>query len=140
MEGSGTAKSVGRTTKVPAALGVRDVLVVDDDATIREQLTELLEMEGLSVVTAGDGQEALEQLDHFKIRLIILDLMLPRLNGWDLSAVLRANADLAPIPVLTITAANNPRRAPEGPLFLKPLNTESLVHAIHRWLDPRKKS
>ena len=62
------------------------VLVVDDDEPIRTLLTKLLEQQNLSVDTARDGSEAIRRLDSDRYRLVLLDLMMPKVDGW---AVLR---------------------------------------------------
>lgn len=111
-----------------------DVLIVEDDDTIREQLAEALEYEGFSVVTASNGREALDRLSRGPVRTMIMDLMMPVMNGWELVQSIRAHASLASIPILTITAVSNAHRAPGGPLFLKPLNIGSLVRAVRTYI------
>ena len=107
-----------------------DVLLVEDDPVIRGELAEILAFEGFSVETAGDGREAFEKIQRLSIKVMVLDLMLPVMNGWELAAAVREIPDLAKMPILTITAVGNAHRAPGGPVFLKPLNVESLVHAV----------
>jgi CheY-like chemotaxis protein len=82
------------------------VLVVDDDASIRELLVELLEDEGYSVVSAANGEEALRYLQQQGEYpcVILLDLMMPQMNGWEFRAAQRQNPALAAIPVVTISA------------------------------------
>jgi two-component system alkaline phosphatase synthesis response regulator PhoP len=77
------------------------VLVVDDDAAIRELATTFLRREGFTVVTARDGEEALARARAESPGLIVLDLMLPRLDGFEVCRVLRAESD---VPILMLTA------------------------------------
>src|SRR5205814_100296 len=125
----------GRATRDAAQS--RDVLLVEDDKLIREQLAELLRFEGFSVVTAENGREALDDLERFTVKVVVLDLMLPVMSGWDFAAALRSMPDLARLPILTITAVANAHRAPGGPVFLKPLSVDSLVRAVSVYARPR---
>jgi CheY-like chemotaxis protein len=83
------------------------VLVVEDDFDSREMLRILLESEGYSVMSAADGREALEQLLAAAPCLIILDLMMPVMNGWEFRAVQTQDPVLAKIPVVVVSADGN---------------------------------
>jgi CheY-like chemotaxis protein len=93
------------------------VLVVEDDAPIREALCAVLRDDGYAVAEAGDGQEALEFLrTHPTPRVILLDLMMPVMDGWTFLREQAADPALAGIPVVVITAgAGGP-----GPLDGRP--------------------
>ncbi len=82
----------------------RTILVVDDDAALRDTLAYNLRGEGYLVLTAGDGVAALETARHNAVDLVLLDLMLPRLDGLDVCRQLRARAETAKVPVLILTA------------------------------------
>ena len=77
------------------------VCVVDDDADIREVLTDVLSIEGYDVVAAGDGESALALLRArpSACRLILLDLMMPRMNGWEFRRQQLQDPTIAEIPV-----------------------------------------
>ena len=77
------------------------VLVVDDDPHIRELVRVFLQREGLDVCEACDGVDALNRLESFKADLVILDIMMPNLDGWELCRRLRQSGDC---PLLVITA------------------------------------
>src|SRR5262245_25439137 len=77
------------------------ILVVDDDAHIRELVRVFLRNEGFEVVEADDGMEALSKLDSVKVDLAVIDVMMPKMNGWELCQELKASFD---IPVLMLTA------------------------------------
>jgi CheY-like chemotaxis protein len=113
-----------------SAAPARDVLLVEDDHVIRDELAEILRREGFTVITAMNGREALEQLERFDCKVLVLDLMLPVMSGWELAEALRSDARFSALPILTITAVANAQRAPAGPIFLKPLNVESLIRAV----------
>jgi DNA-binding response OmpR family regulator len=77
------------------------VLVVDDDAHIRELVGIFLEREGLHVFEAANGREALTKLETVRADLVILDVMMPEMDGWELCRRLRQSGDL---PLLILTA------------------------------------
>jgi|GEM_PF-1163385 len=84
--------------------GTRPVLVVEDDASSREMLVRLVEKAGLAARTAKDGKEALEIVAVERPQLVLLDLMMPHVDGFDFVERLRANELGADIPVLVVTA------------------------------------
>ncbi len=79
------------------------ILVVDDEASIRRILETRLKLAGYKVATAADGQEALEQFASFQPDLVILDVMLPRLDGYEVCREIRKTSD-TPIIMLTAVA------------------------------------
>jgi CheY-like chemotaxis protein len=119
-------RPVKRAEKPPA----RDVLLVEDDRVIRDELADILRFEGFTVVTAADGREALDLVHRFALKVIVLDLMLPVMSGNEFARVVRATPPLAALPILTITAVTNAHRAPSGPVFVKPINVDSLLRAV----------
>jgi CheY-like chemotaxis protein len=80
------------------------ILVVEDDAITRDLLRATLQADGWAVAEATDGQRAIHAISAAPPALIVLDLMLPRLDGFDLIAQLRANAAWRDIPVVVVTA------------------------------------
>jgi DNA-binding response OmpR family regulator len=79
----------------------RRILVVDDEPTLRETLAEALEQDGLEVVTAADGKEALEQFRSASPDLMLLDLMLPQVSGIEVCRIVRRESSL---PIIMLTA------------------------------------
>jgi len=77
------------------------VLVVDDDAHIRELVRIFLAQEGLDVYEASNGRDALTKLQKVRADLVILDVMMPEMDGWELCRRLRQSGDL---PLLILTA------------------------------------
>jgi len=77
------------------------LLVVDDDAHIRELIKVFLQNEGLEVIEATDGVDALSKLDSDKVDMIIMDIMMPKMNGWELCEEIRSFNDNLPILMLT---------------------------------------
>jgi CheY-like chemotaxis protein len=82
------------------------VLIVEDEATTRDALIELLRKDGREIVTAGDGQEALERLTEIPHpRLILLDLMMPRMDGWEFIRRQSADPSIADIPTIVMSGS-----------------------------------
>ncbi|CAN5570303.1 response regulator transcription factor [soil metagenome] len=82
----------------------RTVLIVDDEPTLRETLAESLEQDGLRVVMAADGREALERFRAERPDLILLDLMLPGLSGIEVCRIIRQESS---VPILMLTARDS---------------------------------
>src|SRR5215211_8009237 len=80
---------------------MNNILIVDDDPNIRELVRVFLRNEGFDVYEAADGVEALAKLETLKADLVILDVMMPNMDGWELCRELRASYD---IPLLMLTA------------------------------------
>lgn len=122
----GHAASVPRSDEVAAASGTAAgsslvaerggapfrLLVVDDDAAIRELAVELLAAEGYHVVTAEDGLDALRLIDASTPDLVITDLRMPRMSGFELLEVMRAR--YPEIPVVAVSGEMNPEESPQG--------------------------
>lgn len=104
------------------------VLVAEDDHDSRDVLCEFLRLEGYHVIEAADGESALGQLAGELPDAIILDLRMPKVDGWEVLAQLQQRAELKDIPVLIATAEVN---APKGfVVLLKPLS----LNAVAEWL------
>lgn len=82
----------------------KTILVADDDPVILGLLEVNFEMEGFVVLTAADGQEALEVAKNDRPDLIVLDVMMPKMTGHEVADALRADADLSSIPVVFLSA------------------------------------
>ena len=80
------------------------ILVVDDDRAVRESLRRSLQFNGYQVELAGDGQQALEAVTAQRPDAMVLDVMMPRLDGWVTATQLRRNPGTAGIRVVLITA------------------------------------
>lgn len=83
------------------------ILVVDDDPDILEALSEILEAEGFEIRRARNGKEALDRLEPDPPRLILLDLMMPVMDGWEFSQRMRQRPSVADIPVIVLSADRN---------------------------------
>ena len=92
------------TIEPPPPLHLPTVMVVDDSLTVRKITGRLLEREGYRVVTAKDGVDALEQLIDTVPDVVLSDIEMPRMDGFDLVRNIRANARLKHLPVIMITS------------------------------------
>jgi len=79
------------------------ILVVDDDAAIRAMLRRILEPAGYQILEAADGLAALEQIEAERPDLILLDMIMPRLDGWGVLRALQQSPPLATIPVVLVS-------------------------------------
>src|SRR3954463_359156 len=118
--------------------GAGRVLVVDDDDVIRQLITVNLELEGFDVVTAVDGQDALEKVKDAQPQVVTLDVMMPRLDGWEAAARLRADPDPAHLEVLLVWARAQGAGPRRGGRFgvdayrTKPFDPDELIDLVRR--------
>jgi two-component system sensor histidine kinase ChiS len=80
------------------------VLVVDDDEAIRETVEDVLREEGYNVLLAENGEQALELLSLRHPSVVLLDLMMPVMSGWEVLEILDERDDLADIPIVVVSA------------------------------------
>jgi signal transduction histidine kinase/HAMP domain-containing protein len=138
-----------KVAPVPAAMphevlrGHR-VLVVDDDPRNSFVLTDVLEMHGMTVVQATDGRKAIAELAAGDIDLVLMDVMMPQMDGYETTRAIRRMPQYARLPVITVTA-----RAMQGDreksidagatdYITKPIDIEELLNCMERWLTPRR--
>jgi len=106
------------------------VLIVDDDPHIRELVSVILAKEGYQVQQASDGKEAMEAMDDAPADMVILDIMMPNMDGWELCRNLREQYD---IPILMVTAKGEMRDKVRGfhigtdDYIVKPFDPQELV-------------
>ncbi len=110
------------------------ILVVDDDAHIRRFVSTFLGMNGYEPIEAGDGIQALERIEAHHIDLIVLDVMMPKMNGYVLAETLRQGG--SQIPILMLTAKQEPCDKRKGFLvgtddyMTKPFDEEEMLLRI----------
>jgi DNA-binding response OmpR family regulator len=108
-------------------------LIVEDDADMRSALCDLLGEEPCRVVSAADGAAALRWMEHEVPALVVTDLGMPGMNGWDFIDQVRARDELRSVPVLVFSAAVAGQRASlPGTIgtFAKPDDLDRLVTAV----------
>ncbi|EPY09029.1 two component transcriptional regulator [Paenibacillus alvei TS-15] len=113
------------------------ILVVDDDPHIRKLVTVFLQKEGFKTIEAPDGVEALTQMESNKADLVVLDIMMPNMDGWELCRELRAQYD---IPLLMLTAKGETSQKVKGfnlgtdDYLVKPFDPMELVVRVRALL------
>jgi CheY-like chemotaxis protein len=115
------------------------VLVVDDEQAIREFLDDVLTGEGYQVSTATDGQAALTHLAAAPPDLVLLDIMMPVLDGREVLRRMRADPKLSRVAVLVMSAAADPALLEGVDRFLpKPFDLDHLLSAVEELLGSRR--
>jgi CheY-like chemotaxis protein len=111
------------------------ILVVEDDEVVRTLIQVALEEDGFQVLTAENGQSALALIQQNAPAVIVLDLWMPVMDGWDFARVYRARPDgTAPIVVLTAAIDNELRRheLPVDEVLTKPFEVSELYAVVNR--------
>jgi CheY-like chemotaxis protein len=120
------------------------VLVVDDDEAIRETVNDVLCDEGYDVLLAENGEQALQLLKERHPSVVLLDLMMPVMSGWEVLEAIENREDLADIPIVVVSAMcarqvpnggdGDPPRPPNPPgarMYLpKPIDLNHLLHVV----------
>ena len=106
------------------------VLLVEDDRDIREAVAAVLEAEGYTVLTAENGKQALEALERGQPCVVLLDLMMPVMNGWDFMEEVKKSRRLADLPVVVVSAYSERRAEGVKRVLKKPLDVNQLLAAV----------
>ena len=114
------------------------VLVIDDSKTIRRTAETLLAKEGCEVFTAVDGFDALSKIADHQPDIVFVDIMMPRLDGYQTCALIKQNPILRSTPVIMLSSKDGIFDRARGKLagsdqyLTKPFTKEALVEAVHR--------
>ena len=114
------------------------MLVVDDDDVIRQLITVNLELEGFEVIPAVDGQDALDKVKDARPDVVTLDVMMPRVDGWEAAARLRADPETAHIKVILLSARAQESDIQRGErigvdaYLTKPFDPDELIDVVRR--------
>jgi CheY-like chemotaxis protein len=114
------------------------ILIVDDEIGIASAMTMVLEMEGYRISQAANGVQALERARESRPDLVVTDYMMPHLNGLELIRALRADGDLASLPVILMSAGIVPRAEAQelaDAVLPKPIGIERLLESIEALLN-----
>lgn len=117
------------------------VLIVDDEPNIVVSLEFLMRQEGYEVAVAADGEQALIELAEFDPHLVLLDVMMPKLNGFEVLQRIRTDSSLPNPAVVMLTARGREAEAEKGRALgadryvTKPFSTQELVAVVHEVLD-----
>lgn len=120
------------------------VLIVDDEGYIQRILTYVLEAEGFEVLTASDGEEAVQQVKENHPDAVVLDLMLPTMDGYQVLRVIRQDEAMHTTPVLVLSAKGRDLdrdtaiKAGASDYITKPFSPQRLVDRIQEMLAARR--
>ncbi len=117
-----------------------DVLIVDDDLDFRGILADVLQEEGCRVVQASDGEAALQILSTLVPDLIITDLMMPNMNGWQFFDALQKNSEWAKIPVAVISGFVQSDVKCDVRVITKPIDLPNLLGLLEEIQHPRPRT
>jgi two-component system cell cycle response regulator len=117
------------------------ILIVDDELDIRELIAHVLHNAGYEVLHAGSGEQGLELLDTAPVDLVILDIVMQGMDGWDVCERMKANPRFSHIPVLLVTVRSlitereeEKNRLADG-VLLKPFSLRDLQQMVARLME-----
>jgi signal transduction histidine kinase/CheY-like chemotaxis protein len=113
------------------------ILVIDDDRTVRDLMVRMLNKEGFRVVTAWGAKEGLRLAREIRPSIITLDVIMPELDGWWTLSQLKADPDLADVPVILITMVDDRKKAftlGAADYMVKPIDRERLARLLNRFV------
>lgn len=117
----------------------KDILILEDEQALSDLLADVLEAEGHTARKAGNGLEALHQIEASRPNLILLDMMMPVMDGWEFIDRMRANDEWKTIPVVVITAVYDmsslERKTGAKAILTKPFDIELIVDAVDLYAD-----
>jgi len=117
------------------------VLIADDDIDNRTIAQDALELAGYDVVTAVDGQEALDKIASEKPDVVLLDMSMPKLDGWEVARRVRDDKDLAPAAIIAFTAHAlvgeelKAKAAGCDDYLSKPCMPKAIVEKVALWIN-----
>lgn len=118
----------------------QQALVVDDDPSVRALIRMILEDEGYEVRMARDGADALRQLSRWQPDVMLLDLMMPNMDGWTLCSQMRRDERLRDVPVVILTAVpdadHEAERLGATDVLPKPFDLDALLETVARAAHP----
>lgn len=122
------------------------ILVVDDDPNSLDIVRTYLEAHGYSVATALDGKEALMRLEEVRPAIVLLDVMMPGMDGWEVARLIKNHPDFSSVRVVMLTARSDFTDKHEGlragadDYLVKPIRLEELGQRVERNLKARERS
>ena len=116
------------------------VLLIDDDLTVHDLVRRFLQKEGFRVIAAPSGAEGLELANQLRPAVIVLDVMMPTMDGWSVLTKLKSTPEVADIPVVMLTMVNNKEMGFSlgvDDYMLKPIERGSFVSVLRRFCTPQ---
>jgi urea transport system substrate-binding protein len=124
----------GAPADLRSEAGLHSILVVDDDPTILQAVSEALQLTGYNVATATNGLEALQVVEVQQPEVVLLDLRMPVMDGWQFARVARARNLQAKIIVMTATtdARRQAEQVGADAVLAKPFGIDQLIDVVER--------
>ena len=119
----------------------KSILVVDDSSSVRNFINVSLSMQGFNVVVATDGMDALEKLPGRLFDLVITDLNMPNLDGFELIAALREMPEYKTVPIIILTTLTDSESRERGAslgidsYLIKPFSTEKIQYEVAKYIS-----
>jgi len=117
------------------------ILIADDSPTIRKFITISLKMNGFDILSASDGMEALELLPKKKIDLVITDLNMPNVDGFELIKTIRENSEYKEVPIIILSSLDRKEDIQKGLSYgadsylIKPFNQKVVLYEISKYIN-----
>lgn len=117
------------------------ILVADDSPTIRKFVSFALTMKGYEIITASDGMEALEKIPNEKLDLIITDLNMPNIDGFELIKTVRENEEYKDIPIIILSSLGSSEEIEKGMAYgansylVKPFDPKRILYEVAKYLN-----
>ena len=117
------------------------ILVADDSPSIRKFVSFALTMKGYKIISVSDGMEALEKLPKEKVNLVITDLNMPNLDGFELIKAIRGNDDLKEIPIIILSSLGGSEEVQKGMEYgansylIKPFDPKRIAYEVSKYLN-----
>lgn len=117
------------------------ILVADDSPTIRKFVSFSLAMEGFEIIQVSDGMEALEKLPFGKVDLIITDLNMPNVDGYELIKTIRSNEEMKEIPIIILSSLGKSEEIAKGlacgadSYLVKPFDPKRIQYEVAKYLN-----
>ena len=118
----------------------KTIMVVDDEGVIVDVVEKILQSKGYNVITALSGRECLEALKTKPVDLILLDIMMPEMDGWDVCENIKSNKKTEKIPIIFLTAKADPISRSMGVLasqdyISKPFDVKDLLSRVNKVIN-----
>jgi CheY-like chemotaxis protein len=117
------------------------VLLIDDDLTVHDLVRRFLQKEGFQVIAASNGPEGLELAQKLRPAIIVLDVMMPAMDGWSVLTKLKGTPEVADIPVVMLTMVNNKEMGFSlgvDDYMLKPIDRADFVSVLRKYCEPHE--
>ncbi|PKN00167.1 MAG: response regulator [Elusimicrobia bacterium HGW-Elusimicrobia-2] len=125
--------------RAKSACGGKKILIIEDNADSREIFRTVLEMADYEVTEAVDGEDALKKIDESEYSVILVDLSLPKISGWDLIEIIKGKYPLTPLIAATAHAMSGDRdralKAGCDDYISKPLKPSDLVKKVDKYTE-----